>query len=75
MLLVRLREVTGRPPSGSAVANALPTLLAEVLGRVPVVSGREPPPPPPNEVPVPGRDITLRLQAVDKSSWRQHSAG
>ena len=65
-MLVRLVEVTGRPPSGSAVANALPALLeAEVLGRVPAVAGREPPP----DVDVPGRDIAAStLQTDGKSS-------
>ena len=65
MLLVRLAAVTGRPPSGSAVAKALPALLAAVRGRVPVVAGRD------DAVPGrddddPGRDIIISTgQAQD----------
>ena len=66
MLLVRLAAVTGRPPSGSAVAKALPALLAAVRGRVPVVAGREKEGPPPDkDDAVPGRDVIITTgQAV-----------
>ena len=75
MLLVRLVAVTGRPPSGSAVAKALPALLAAVRGRVPVVAGRDDAVPgrdddvPGRDDDDPGRDIII------STGQAQHTAG